>query len=248
MTVEYVLEAGSRHLQVVAEIDWKEEHRLLKYHVRTGHLGRWARFGTPFGSIQRPQLPGVQSDEAMWEVPGSRWAAVTDEDGTGVAMLTEAKYGFSCREGDLGLSLLRSPRNPDPKADIGSHRMRFAIGEHRAVSEPYAPSTAVAADALYTPTLVVAGGALNRPPFHLEDLGTLAPSWVLPSATGEGYVIRLHETNGSAGAAVLHLAERRSVTRVDFLERKFPAAVEKTGTHTVRVPYKPYEIVSLLVR
>lgn len=246
--VEYVLEAGSRHLQVIAEVDWKEEHRLLKYHVRTGYLGRWARFGTPFGSIQRPQLPGVQADEAMWEVPGSRWAAVTDEDGTGVAMLTEAKYGFSCREGDLGLSLLRSPRNPDPKADIGSHRMRFAIGEHRAVSEHYAPSTAVAADALYTPTLVVAGGALNRAPFHLEDLGTLAPSWVLPSVTGEGYVIRLHETNGSAGAAVLHLAERRSVTRVDFLERKFPAAVEKTGTHTIRIPYKPYEIVSLLVR
>ena len=249
VTIDYVLEAGSRHLQVIVTIDWKEEHQLLKYHVRTDYLGRWARFGTPFGSIQRPQLPGVQSDEAMWEVPGARWAAVTDEDGTGVALLSNAKYGYSCREGDLGLSLLRSPRDPDPTADIGTHTMVFAIGEHRAISEGTAHATAVAADTLFTPTVVVAGGALNPAPFSFDDLGTLAPSWVLPASDGKGFIIRLHETNGSTGAAVLNLANRpANVTRVDFLERKFPGEVRKLDTHTWQVPYKPYEVISILVR
>lgn len=249
VTIDYVLEAGARHLQVVVNIDWKEEHRLLKYHVRTDYLGRWARFGTPFGSIQRPQLPGVQSDEAMWEVPGARWAAVTDEDGTGLALLTEAKFGYSCREGDLGLSLLRSPREPDPTADIGTHRMVFAIGEHRPISEDHRPSTAVAADTLFTPCVVATGGALNPAPFSFDDLGTLAPSWVLPASDGEGFIIRLHEANGSTGTAVLHLANRpASVTRVDFLEQKFPGELRKAGTHTWQVPYKPYEIISILVR
>ena len=258
LTVDYVLDAGSRHMHVNVAIEWREQHRMLKYHVRTNHLGRWARFGTPFGSIQRPQLPGVQADEAMWEVPGARWAAVTDEDGTGVALLTEAKYGFSCREGDLGLTLLRSPCFPDRGdgggasdnfTDRGLHHLRFAIGEHRAVSETYAPSTAVAADTLFTPALVVAGGTLKQAPFHLDDLGTLAPSWVLPANDGKGFVIRLHETNGSAGTAVLELADRpSSITRVDFLERKFPGVLQKVSPHTIRIPYKPYEIISILVR
>jgi NitT/TauT family transport system permease protein len=31
-----------------------------------------ARFGMPFGSIERPQQPGVAADEARWEVAGSR--------------------------------------------------------------------------------------------------------------------------------------------------------------------------------
>jgi alpha-mannosidase len=257
LTIEYILEAGARHLQVVATVDWLERHLLLKYHVRTGYRGRWARYGTPFGSIQRPQLPGVQADEAMWEVPAARWAAVTDEDGTGLAIVTEAKFGFSCREGDLGLTLLRSPCFPDRGdgggesanfTDRGVHHMRFAIGEHRAISELHAPSTAVAADTLFTPCVVVTGGALARSPFHLEDLGTLAPSWVLPASESDGFIIRLHETNGSAGAAVLHLAERKTVSRVDFLERKFPGVLEKIDAHTVRVPYKPYEVICLLVR
>ena len=249
ISIDYVLEAGARHLMVVIAIDWQEEHQLLKYHVRTDYLGRWARFGTPFGSIQRPQLPGVQSDEAMWEVPGARWAAVTDEDGTGLALLSAAKYGYSCREGDLGLTLLRSPREPDPTADIGKHTMVFAVGEHRAVSEPTAASTAVAADTLFTPTVVVAGGALNPAPFSFEDLGTLAPSWVLPASDGAGYIIRLHETNGSTGVAVLHLANRpASITRVDFLEAKFPGELRKADTHTWLVPYKPYEVISILIR
>ena len=47
---------------------------------------------------------------------------------------------------------------------------------------------------------------------------------------------------------MLNLTNRAAVTRVDFLERKFPGVVEKIGTHQVRIPYKPYKIIGLLVR
>lgn len=77
----------------------------------------------------------------------------------GLALLTEAKYGFSCHRGDLGVSLLKAARHPDPTADLGRHSIRFALGRHRTVSEPGAPSTACAADALYTPLVVVDAGA-----------------------------------------------------------------------------------------
>ncbi len=247
--VDYILEAGSRYLRVETRIDWRESHRLLKFHVPTAYRGRWARFGCPFGSIQRPQLPGIPADEAMWEVPGSRWAAVTHEDGNGLALLTEAKFGFSCRDGDLAVSLLRSPKLPDATADMGEHHLRFAIGRHEvATTSEDVLSTAAAADALFAPVLFATGDSLPTAPLRLENLGTLVPSWVTPCETGVGFILRLHETNGSAGTARLRLAKAaRSVELVDFLEARI-GRPQRIDAHTFDLPYQPYQVLSVRVR
>lgn len=248
ITVDYILDAGSRHLRIETRVDWRESHRLLKFHVPTASRGRWARFGCPFGSIQRPQLPGVAADEAMWEVPGSRWAAVTDEDGTGLAILTEAKYGFSCRDGDLALTVLRSPKMPDRNADMGKHHIRFAIGRHETHTTGSVLSTAAAADALFAPLLICDRSAAVPPPLELENLGTLVPSWVLPLERGGGFILRLHETNGSAGVARLRLAQApRAVDLVDFLERRI-GRVTRVDRRTFDINYRPYQVVSVRVR
>ena len=248
LTIRYLLDPGSRYLLVELDVDWQEEHRLLRYHVPTGYHGRFATFGCPFGAIKRPQLPGGPADEAMWEVAGSRWAAVHDDRERGLALLTEAKYGFSCHRGDLGVSLLKAARHPDPSADLGRHGIRFALGRHRATSEPGAPSTACAADALYTPPVVAEAGAPRQSPFRFDELGSLCPSWVLPSESGPGFVVRLHETAGAAGTAVMRLtAPARSVTLVDFREQEL-AAAGSVAEAAYAIPYGPYQVVSVLVR
>lgn len=247
IVVDYVLDTASRYLRMEAQIDWRESHRLLKFHVPTAYRGRWARFGTPFGSIQRPQLPGVPADEAMWEVPGSRWAAVTDEDGAGLAIVTEAKHGFSCRDGDLGLSLLRSPTEPDPNADMGTHDIRFAIGRHEAKTAGDVLSTAAAADALFAPVVVSRGNP--RPSlFEWEQLGSLVPSWVTPCETSRGFIVRAHETNGGAGVARIRFARTpRSVDLVDFRERRI-GSTRRVDARTYEIAYRPYQIISVRVR
>jgi len=247
--IEWIVEANSRWLMAELTIDWREDHRLLKFHAPTGYRGRWARFGAPFGSIQRPQLPGIQQDEAMWEVPGNRWAAVTDEQGDGLAFVTEAKYGFSCREGNLGLSLLRAPSDPDPQADRGLHRIRFALGKHQRNSVGQVLSTAAMADALYTPPVLAAGGAELPPPFVCTDLGSLVPSWAMPQAEGGGFTLRLHETEGARGTATLALAQAaRSVELVDFLGRTVGKITPADATRTrFALSYTPYQILSVRV-
>ena len=204
VTVRYLLDPRSRWLLIEIDVDWREEHRLLRYHLPTGYRGRTATFGAPFGSIERPQLPGRPEDEAMWEVAGSRWAAVHDDDGTGLALLTEAKYGFSCFDGELGVSLLKAAKHPDPAADVGRHTIRFAVGRHEPATLGSGPdallSTACAADALFAPVPTTGSGAARTSPFVLEHPGSLCPAWVLPSETGSGFVIRFHET-AAAGAA-----------------------------------------------
>jgi len=247
MTVRYILEAGSTQLKLEVAADWHESHQLLKYHVRTGYRGRRAVFGLPFGSIDRAQQPGTEREEAMWEVPGSRWAAVIRDDGQGFAFVTEAKYGFSCRDGDLGLSLLRSPKGPDDTADMGTHRIRFALGKFEPRSEGGVLSTAACAETLYAPVLVTRGVPV-RSPFRIDDPGSLVASWVLPCSESRGFVVRLHETAGSDGTAVLRVARPGArVDLVDFLERRI-GSVRRLPDGSFALDYRPYQILSVRVR
>jgi alpha-mannosidase len=244
LTVDYVLDAGARLLRVEVEVDWRESNRLLKFLLPTGYRGRWARYGTPFGSIQRPQLGGVAADEAMWEVPGSRWAAVTHENGEGLAVCTAASYGFSCRDGELGVSLLRSPKQPDPQADMGVHRIACAVGRYAPRTRGTELATAAEAEALDAPVLL-GGGSGPAPPFAWEELGSLVPCWVAPLA--RGYVIRLHEVSGGAGLARLRFTRPpRAVDLVDFMDRRI-GRVRRISRHAVAIAYRPYQIVGLRV-
>ena len=251
-TVRYLLDPGSRHLLIEVDIDWQEEHRLLRYHLPTGYRGRTATFGAPFGSIERPQLPGRPEDEAMWEVAGSRWAAVHDDDGTGLALLTEAKYGFHCFDGELGVSLLKAARHPDPAADVGRHTIRFAVGRHEPATlgagSDAVLSTACAADALFAPVPKTESGAPRPSPFVLEHPGSLCPAWVLPSETGSGYVIRLHETAGRRGTATLRVTRPAgAVTLVDFREQEL-GVPRQVDDRNYAVDYAPYQVISILAR
>jgi alpha-mannosidase len=244
LTVRYELDAGSSYLRIVVEADWKANRRLLKWHLPTAYRGREARYGAPFGSYLRAQQPGLLKEEAQWEVPGNRWAAVLGDDLEGAAIVTEAKYGFSCRDGDLGLSLLRAPCDPDPTADRGQHRMVFCVGRHQRVAAGTEPTTAGAADTLFTPPLVVAGGQAPSSPFALADTGSLVPAWVVPAA--DGFTLRLHEVDGRSGSAVLRLTlAARRVELVDL--RGKLQAVLRPAKDGYAIPYQAHRIVSVRV-
>src|SRR5258708_13739785 len=88
---------------------------LLKEIFSTDYCGREARFGAPFGSTLRGQWPGYTREEAQWEVPASRWMILMDDaQNEGLAVITEAKHGFTRRNAVVGVSLLRSHRVPGP--------------------------------------------------------------------------------------------------------------------------------------
>jgi alpha-mannosidase len=244
LNVRYELDAGTSYLRIVVEADWKAHRRLLKWHLPTAYRGRESRYGAPFGSYLRAQQPGLLKEEAQWEVPGNRWAAVLGDDLEGAAIVTEAKYGFSCRDGDLGLSLLRAPCDPDPTADRGQHRIVFCVGRHQRTAAGTEPTTAGAADTLFTPPLVVAGGQTPASPFTLADAGSLVPAWVVPAA--DGFTLRLHEVDGRSGSAVLRLAQpARRVELVDLRGRR--QALLRPGKNGYAIPYQAHRIISVRV-
>ena len=242
----YILEAGSDMLDIELEVDWRETHVLLKHHFATRHHQGQARFGTPFGSVVRSRVRGHEDVEAQWEMSAQRWLALTDAGGQdGIAWITEAKYGVSCHDGNVGLSLLRASTEPDEQADRGRHTIRYAVGRYQSRTGEIGPSTALAAETRYSPLFALENASAARGPVEVVAADSLVPTSPKPSEGGTGFVMRLWEASGLSGTATLAPADGILVYESDILESKGrQLRVDDNGL--LRLKYAPYELISLL--
>ena len=258
-TVRYWLEPGASVLRVTVELDYNEENSLLKMHFPTAYRGREVRCGTPFGSVLRPQLATTREAEAMWEWPMSRWVTVSSEgERSGLFALTENKYGVSARDGDLALTLLRTPRHvgyedhgraypqqlsrlPKPATiytDLGRHTIELALGFYD-LAAPRAEQPAALVENLFTPPLAYRGAPISSAFRSLEGGETLIPHWAKPE-TRTRWTLRLHEVAGQRGTAKLALAPGWTARKMDLLGNNLSAALRGGALN-----FDPYEIVSL---
>jgi alpha-mannosidase len=112
-----------------ALIDWHERHELLKFELPLDIHNYNATYECQFGHVQRPTHKNTSFDVAKFEVCGHKYADLS-EFGYGVALLSESKYGFSCRGNVLCMSLLRAATAPDAEQDQGEHRFSWAVMPH----------------------------------------------------------------------------------------------------------------------
>lgn len=228
--VRWILHADEDVLRAEIELEMNEPEKLVRLEYASVFDGPVARFGCAFGAVDRRQHPRGPEEEAMWEVPASRWAAVTDGDRLGLAMMTESSYGFNARDGVLGVSLVRTPVSPDESPvpnDLGTHHVALALGAHAEKSDGGALSTASRAEALFGD--VVRSGASVDSPIEIESQGSITPAWVVP--VEGGFVLRVHETAGVRSSLVFQFDGR--VDAVDLAGRDLPDVVERLGQQWV---------------
>jgi alpha-mannosidase len=259
--IRYRLDAFLPVLHIEYDFDWQDGGHLVKALFPTEYHGQNVRYGSPFGSVLRSQHPGRPRDEAQFEVAGSRYAAVSDDaELAGLAVITESKYGFSCREGELGVSLLKSAfitgeeiqhqrifpapirrqQPASPYSDIGRQTVRLALGFHH-LSGPREESAAALADILYTPPVAYRGAAHASPFLGLEGGETLLPTWAKP-VDKHTWILRLNEIVGQRGEVRIALAEGWTAIPVNLSEEP------TQGAHPVtKLRYKPYDLLSLKI-
>jgi hypothetical protein len=125
MTVS--LEASSAMLSFSHQVTWrKQQHKLLKVSFPLAIQSEQALYEVQNGVLARPTHGNTTFDDARLEVCAQRFAAVQESD-YGVALINDGKYGHSCRENMLSLSLLRSPRSPDDNCDLGVHHFSYHL-------------------------------------------------------------------------------------------------------------------------
>lgn len=133
---DYVLEADSALLKIETRVNWQETHVLVKAAFPLTVQADSATYEIPCGAICRPTLPNPEPleawEQAKWEVPALQWADLSDpSDFYGVSLLNDCKYGYDAQPNQLRLTLLRSPRWPDPTSDQGHHQFTYALFPHR---------------------------------------------------------------------------------------------------------------------
>ncbi|MDZ7331411.1 MAG: glycosyl hydrolase-related protein [candidate division KSB1 bacterium] len=130
-TQDIILYRGIDRIDFVTEADWWEEHVMLKVAFAVAASDSLASYEIPFGTIRRPTTMRNDWEKARFEVNQHHWFDLTDATQQfGVSLLNRAKYGGDIHGQVMRLSLLRSPKWPDPMADMGKHRIEYSLYPH----------------------------------------------------------------------------------------------------------------------
>ena len=258
--VEYELSGQSRLRQIISltalsprldfanEVEWQERHKFLKVEFPLDLRAEEATYEIQFGHVRRPTHFNTTWDVARFEVSAHRWADLSEPD-FGVALLNDCKYGYATQGNVMRLSLLRSPKSPDPVADMGRHTFRYALLPHAGdfrtagvIEEGYR---------FNVPLVVKASGAA---PTETSFFGVTAPNVVIDTVKkaedSDALIVRMYESHGKRGTVRLTSSlPVKSAARVNLLEEQ---AAEYSRAEKVEwknggadVSVTPFQIVTL---
>ena len=236
------LDAGSPRLEFHTTVDWHEEHTLFKVGFPLAVRSPNATYEMPFGYAERPTHYSSSFDRARYEVPGHRWADLS-EHGFGTALLSESKYGFSCYAGDLRMTLLRSPKSPAPEADMGPHEFAYALLPH---AGGWCVGGVLCVVVLFNSPLrwTADDGLLDEPVATVD--GDLVLETIKRAEGSDAIVLRLYEPYGGRGVSRISLASPfTQASRTNLLEEDGEAVTVEDGM--LVVPYRPREVITLVV-
>jgi len=200
-----------------------------------------ATYEMQFGVVERTTHASTRRDLAQYEVPGHRFADLS-EHGFGVALLSAATYGWSVRGGEMRMTLLRSPRWPDPSADVGEHRIAYAIRPHAGSWQ----DAGVTVDARCFNAPLLAGGQAAVRSLFATDAAGLVIDGVKRAEDGDALVVRLYEAGGGRGTARLRVGVPfAGASRANLLEDRL-GALEVDGDAVV-LAYRPFEILTVML-
>jgi alpha-mannosidase len=196
----------------------------------------------PFGYAERPTHYSTSFDRARYEVPGHRWADLS-EHGFGASVLTDSKYGYSCYGSDLRISLLRAPKSPDAEADMGRHQFGYALVPHSGNWR----DAGIVAEALRFNVPVRWSHSAPPGSFASVDDPNLVLDTIKRAEDSDELVLRLYEAHGARGTARLRLAlPVASARRANALEDDGEPLHIDGGV--LEIPYRPHAILTVKVR
>ncbi|HTW91679.1 MAG TPA: alpha-mannosidase [bacterium] len=243
---EVRLARDSRRLEFMTRVDWHEERKMLRTSFPVTVHAAQATFEIQYGHVQRPTHRNTSWDEARFEVVAHKWADLSGPD-YGVALLNDCKYGHKVLGNVLDLNLLRSPKSPDPEADLGEHEFTYALFPHRGdfrrgwvIGEAYS---------LNVPLRSIASGQHDGPlPAKMSRFETSLPNVIIEvvkrAEDDDSLVLRLYEAFGQPARTALTLRmpfSRAFVT--DLLEHNVEELTVTGGR--LELAFRPFEIKTI---
>lgn len=243
ITQDMVCYAASPRIDFVTKIDWHEKHMLLKVRFACDLTIDNARHEIQYGYVTRPTHRNRPEDQARFEVCAHKWTDMS-ENGFGIALLNDCKYGVSMNESDIALTLLKSGTHPDPRGDEGTHYMTYSLCPHN--SGFSVPAVVRPAYELNTPVASMTAGnaAETTQPIATVDMPNVIIETIKQAEDGKGIVIRIYEAEGTGVHTTLTLGFPVSaVYTSNMLEQEREKCTMKKGSVKLYIP--AHKIVTL---
>ena len=200
LTQEISLYRGRPFAEIKVDLEWHEQHRLLKLTIPLALADPVCAAGAPYGYAER-SVTGH-------EEPMIHWVDMSERSGGGVTCTTNGSYAYDALGGVLRLTLVRSPRVADhgrgwgadddigyPFLDQGAHH--FSIRLHPHEGKWHDQAVKQAEEHLVTPPLVL----------DTWHRGPLAPSGSSLELTGSSVIVAATKRAESAPGTVLRFIE-----------------------------------------
>lgn len=244
--VRWSLAAGASRLDIALDADWNESEYRLQMNLPTDVLAREATCGTQFGHVRRPRHHNTSWDVAKFEVCAHRYVHV-GEPGSGIAILADGPRGYDIRGNALALTLLRSPKFPDPQADMGRQRVEWSLYVDQCPGD--VEGIEIESALIAHPYRLIAGTPVAiSTGIRLDARGALI-SVIKPADDGSGdLVVRLWETRGASTSGTLSIS-RPTATAVlcNALEEPLTPEIISVKDGIVDVELAPFQIQTLRI-
>ena len=243
------LSADGDEVNVDNQFDWHESHILLKAAFPLAASGPFATYEIPYGTIDRPTTRNNSWEKAQFEVPAMRWADLGDGQ-HGFSLINNSKYGYDAVGNLLRLSLLRSPKWPDPEADMGHHHFSYALYPHAGTWKD-AMTERHGYEYNYPLTAEVTTAHPGTLP-ATHSFAAVAPENVVLTAVkkaedANGLIFRAFEWAGKDATVEFHVPPgASSATVTNMMEKPEGSPLAVTGD-VVKAPIHPYEILTVRV-
>lgn len=245
------LTAGERQLEFDTFIDWQERAQVIKaqfpFDLNTSEI----RSEIQFGHVRRPTHRNTTWDRARFEASMHRWVDLSEAD-FGVALINDCKYAYDCLEQSVRLTLVRGSSFPAPDADLGEHRLRYALLVHEGVAD--LAQVHRAAERFNNPIAVIGARSVSEPAelpdgysFAQLDCDNVTIETVKQAENGRGLVLRVFEhANKRAEPRISFAHAPKAVRRVNLMEEgdDTPLAL---ADDAVTLSLRPFEIVTLFL-
>ena len=234
LTRRVILREGSPLVEVEVDVDWKEEHKMLRVESRPKEWADDVLCHIQMGNIKRGTSEETVTDRAKYEICAQQWLDIGN-----VSFFGKAKYGWRVKNGVVSLNLLRAPTYPDPTCDRRKHTLCFAYYPHEGdVFDAETPGYSY----LYNNPPFVKEKAAPFNSFVCADKRNVIVETVKPADDGKGVVIRMYEGEGKDTTAALKLSkEPIRATEINLLE-------DYIGDIDINnMVFSPYEIKTVKV-
>lgn len=242
----YIYESLKR-IDFETKISWKEKRQILKVVFPTSLKSKDVIYETQFGNIKRTSVPQNSFDEAKFECCGQRFVDIFD-DKYGLALINNAKYGFSAEKNVLSMSLLKSGSFPFDGASDDIPEFIYSLiphdGDYR--------SNHIVEDAYIVnrPPLVFKvdenHSKINNDEFSLLsiDKNGVYIDTIKKAENGDGIIVRIYEAFGEKHD--INLSCYKDIKQAYSCNLKEEEIEElNLNKNKIQISIKPFEVVTI---